>query len=385
MSDHIPFELQVDIIKRLPIKLLIQARSVSKAWKSVIDSPDFIADYTVHNHDQPQHLLIRYENLYSVETYVSFVDDDSSPQNKYSPTVPRSVNLLSDSIIIGTSHGLVCLFGCYLNPGHSRKPTAVIWNPSIRKSVAIALPNLDMRVAHALGFGVCPVTSDPKIVKISGTRSRHMKMKGVTCSSRWQVEVFSLRSGVWRNSYGNLSNNLVNLERPHSQVTIDGSIYWFGVGNTVGSDTEYCFLISFDLLSEEFGEIHLPNELAFRDKMELHLFNYCDSLAVIRQRIMDDMIQVWRKGNGDSKSFIKLFTFKKPYRYRWYMSSLPLGFRMTGELMMRKANNDEDSETLIDYDLFSHHINDLGIESECSSLLVCSYKESLILLDQPDI
>ncbi|KAJ0958676.1 putative galactose oxidase/kelch, beta-propeller [Helianthus annuus] len=232
----------------------------------------------------------------------------------------------------GTSHGLVCLFGCYLNPGHSRKPTAVIWNPSIRKSVAITLPNLDMRVAHALGFRVCPVTSDPKIVKISGTRSRHMKMKGVTCSSRWQVEVFSLRSGVWRNSYGNLSNNLVNLERPHSQVTIDGSIYWFGVGNTVGSDT-----------------------------------------------------QVWRMGNGDSKSFTKLFTIKKPYRYRWYMSSLPLGFRMTGELMMRKANNGEDSETLIDYDLFSHHVNDLGIESECSSLLVCSYKESLILLDQPDI
>ncbi|KAF5823764.1 putative F-box domain-containing protein [Helianthus annuus] len=192
MSDHIPFELQVDIIKRLPIKLLIQARSVSKAWKSVIDSPDFIADYTVHNHDQPQHLLI----------------------------------------------------------------------------------------------------------------------------------------------------------------------------------------------SEEFGEIYLPNELAFRDKVELHLFNYCDSLAVIRQRILDDMIQVWRKGNGDSKSFIKLFTIKKPYRY---MSSLPLGFRMTGELMMRKANNGEDSETLIDYDLFSHHINDLGIESKCSSLLVCSYKESLILLDQSDI
>ncbi|KAJ0810890.1 hypothetical protein HanPI659440_Chr01g0031921 [Helianthus annuus] len=66
------------------------------------------------------------------------------------------------------------------------------------------------------------------------------------------------------------------------------------------------------------------------------------------------------------------------------MSSLPLGFRMTGELMMRKANNSEDSETLIDYDLFSHHINDLRIESECSSLLVCSYKESLILLDQSD-
>ncbi|KAJ0794105.1 putative F-box domain-containing protein [Helianthus annuus] len=153
MSDHIPFELQVDIIKRLPIKLLIQARSVSKAWKPVIDSSDFIADYTVHNHDQPQHLLIRYENLYSVETYVSFVDDDSFPQNKYSPTVPRSVNLLSDSVVIGTSHGLVCLFGCYLNPGHSRKATAVIWNPSIRNRLQSFSP---LRNRIGIG-GICQV------------------------------------------------------------------------------------------------------------------------------------------------------------------------------------------------------------------------------------
>ncbi|MFS8020210.1 putative F-box domain-containing protein [Helianthus anomalus] len=45
MSDNIPFEIQVEIIKKLRVKSLIQFRSVSKAWKSLIDSSDFITHY----------------------------------------------------------------------------------------------------------------------------------------------------------------------------------------------------------------------------------------------------------------------------------------------------------------------------------------------------
>ncbi|GKF20647.1 putative F-box domain-containing protein [Tanacetum coccineum] len=50
MSDHIPFEIQSEIIKRLPIKPLVQCRSVSKQWKSLIDSSKFIADYHALQH-----------------------------------------------------------------------------------------------------------------------------------------------------------------------------------------------------------------------------------------------------------------------------------------------------------------------------------------------
>ncbi|MFS8020011.1 putative F-box domain-containing protein [Helianthus anomalus] len=56
MSDNIPFEIQEEIIKKLPVKSLIQFRSVSKTWKSLIDSSDFIKHYRGHM----QHLLVRY-------------------------------------------------------------------------------------------------------------------------------------------------------------------------------------------------------------------------------------------------------------------------------------------------------------------------------------
>ncbi|GJU27955.1 putative F-box domain-containing protein [Tanacetum coccineum] len=60
MSDVIPFDIQSEIMKRLPVKSLIQFRSVSKQWKSFIDSPKFIKNYHV-NHTNPQHhLLVKY-------------------------------------------------------------------------------------------------------------------------------------------------------------------------------------------------------------------------------------------------------------------------------------------------------------------------------------
>ncbi|GJW60406.1 ribonuclease H-like domain-containing protein, partial [Tanacetum coccineum] len=41
MSDNIPFDIQTEIIKRAPVKSVIRFRTVSKSWKSLIDSSEF--------------------------------------------------------------------------------------------------------------------------------------------------------------------------------------------------------------------------------------------------------------------------------------------------------------------------------------------------------
>ncbi|KAJ0433698.1 putative F-box domain-containing protein [Helianthus annuus] len=380
MSDHIPLEIQLEIIKKLPIKSLIQFRSVSKPWKSTIDSSDFIADYTCSSARLQHLLLISYQNPSSEKIYVPVVDDDMFPQNMVSPThVPASVNLLRDSIVVGTSHGLVCLFGYYRNPGDFKCGTgmamSVLWNPLIRKSVAIHVPDVDWPGEPAFGFGVCPATSDPKIVKINEMRT-HKKMKGETCSSRWQVEVFSLSSGIWRSSLGSFPCNLVEFDWPHSQVSLDRFIYWFGAGGT-----EFRLIVSFDLSSEEFGEIYLPVELALHNPMQLFLCKRSDSLAVLKKNIKREQYEVWIPENGVSKLFMKLFTVNMPNEFV-HTTSLPLEFRRNGELMMAISDDTDDSEDLVVYEPLSEHINDLGIKGRCDSLVVSSYTESIILLDQ---
>lgn len=63
MPDYLPFEIQVEIIKRLPVKPLLQFRSVSKRWKILIDSSKFIAAHTV-GQTHLNRLLVWYEDCY---------------------------------------------------------------------------------------------------------------------------------------------------------------------------------------------------------------------------------------------------------------------------------------------------------------------------------
>ena len=84
--------------------------------------------------------------------YVSIVDDDSFPQHKLSLTVPVFAKKLRRPDIV-SSQGLVFLH-CY--DAYSGTLKALIWNPSIRKSV-----NIDMRGMCSpafFAFGACPNT-----------------------------------------------------------------------------------------------------------------------------------------------------------------------------------------------------------------------------------
>ncbi|XP_035831386.1 F-box protein At2g14710-like isoform X2 [Helianthus annuus] len=199
MSDNIPFELQAEIIKRvLPVKSLIRFRSVSKQWKSLIDSSEFITHHTLNNKTQPQHLLVRYitggtgytfvstDTCFPEDKYVSIVDDDNFPHHKFSPVVPPTVKLLGRPFMLDCSHGLVCLLG-YTRDRVNRKKLVVVWNPLIGKSVGIEIPD---RADIVIGFGVCPKTSDPKILKIS---------RFVDSEAEATAEVFTLSSRAWRN------------------------------------------------------------------------------------------------------------------------------------------------------------------------------------------
>ncbi|GKD98136.1 integrase, catalytic region, zinc finger, CCHC-type containing protein [Tanacetum coccineum] len=102
MSDVIPFEVQMEIVKRVyDVSSLIRFRSVSKEWKSFIDSHEFIAGYGFR-HTQPSRFMLRYlhyqedENeddlldefgeiirtgliwFSELEKYICFVDNDDS-------------------------------------------------------------------------------------------------------------------------------------------------------------------------------------------------------------------------------------------------------------------------------------------------------------------
>nr|GEX27632.1 hypothetical protein [Tanacetum cinerariifolium] len=101
---------------------------------------------------------------------------------------------------------------------------------------------------QVVGFGVCPRTSDPKLVKISVVKEP---------SSMWVVEVFTLSRRVWETVY--MDAPFKSCDLVWIQVSIDGVIYW----------------------------------RAYDDDDDL-----------------DDELSVWMRKDGENKPFTKIYTVK---------------------------------------------------------------------------
>nr|GEY00086.1 hypothetical protein [Tanacetum cinerariifolium] len=238
----------------------------------------------------------------------------------------------------------------------------VLWNPSLRKCVGIVIPNVvDLQVLYTrIGFGVCPHTNDPKLVKINVVK---------TPSICWDVQVFTLSSCVWKTVYTSAPFESCDLMWDH--VFIDGIIYWLSHGG---------FIISFDLKSDKFGEVCLPG----RSKIsiyELRVVKVNESLGLLEYYEEGGMALccVWMRKYGVNKPFTKIFNVKVEDKS---VFNRVLGFRNNGEVLLQLDDDDFEGSHIEVYEPSSGRINSVGISGERFTFSAWSYMETLLLLDQ---
>ncbi|KAI3695182.1 hypothetical protein L1987_78171 [Smallanthus sonchifolius] len=242
---------------------------------------------------------------------------------------------------------LVVLYGCSQEGGDgpiSGRGRAVLWNPSVRKVVDVVVPNVGNGIMYetVLGFGVCCESTDPKIVKITHINN------GISCIP-WQIEVFTLSTGAWRNPYRNLPCESIRFR--YVRVAIDGFLYWLAMIRLTTS-----VWMMEDGVPESFTK-----------------------LFTVQTPNASEATSVWMMEDGVPESFTKLFTVQTP-------NASVHGFRKSGEAII--VITKEDDRIISDgsfavYDPYSKQINDLGITGFATSL-VFPYMETLLLLDQPD-
>ncbi|XP_076895127.1 putative F-box protein At5g62060 [Bidens hawaiensis] len=324
MSNNVlPSEI---FLKLLPVKSLIRFRSVSKTWKSLIDSRDFVIKHHTHHSQSRQQLLVAYENQVPVsdddddwdyeQKYVSVVDDNAFPKHNVVLTPPLLVRMLTRPRLIATSHV---------------------------KDI----------YATAIGFGVCRETNDVKIVKITYV---DQKTHGPTCIlPHVKVVTLRTRTRAWRSPYGNLLGKSIHFFSDH-EVLVDGVFYWLATDRITLNKCAYEYMvISFDMTSEEFREITLPPSLVSASRMVLALSKLGESLVVVGhdQLAIDPSFDVWVMEDG---SFTKLFAFTPKD------DDLFRGFRKTGEPIL----------------------GNLEIDGYRGRFKVCDYMETLLLHDHPN-
>ncbi|KAJ0568498.1 putative F-box associated interaction domain-containing protein [Helianthus annuus] len=264
----------------------------------------------------------------------------------------------------------------------------VLWNVSIRKAVAVDVPNVaGGKYKTLLGFGVCGETCDPKIVKIAYIDHCY-QMESIPESIPWQVEVFTLSTRAWRQPHSsNFPRKSIRFGR--KQVVLDGFLYWIATEwiATDGGFRGINLIISFETTFEQFREINLPNALAhYQPYRELFISKLRESLVVLqRNEYHSNSFFVWMMEDGIPKSFTKIFTICTPGET---LISVP-GFRKSGEPIIEIStylwHPYEDNSWLVVYEPYSKDISDIGISEWMCSFSLYSYMETLLLLDQPDL
>ncbi|KAI7984837.1 F-box/kelch-repeat protein [Camellia lanceoleosa] len=374
MSDFLPDEIMVEILHRLPTKPLIQFRSVSKSWYSLITSPSFINTHFNHSltsntynnsYDNLPLMILRQcvSTPYTkTEHYKLCIDTEESFDEYKELEIPIKSRRLHFFFAIGYAKGLFCLF---------EQDRFFLWNPSIRKSMAMPKPTIKTSM-HYHGFGFDPQSNDYKVVTIAN-RTKLPNGEPIT-----HIEVYSLNAGVWKMSSTGRNSYPDGITIDYSgrfAAYLEGAVH-FAANMKKSNDP---LILSFDLCDEVFQTMMLPDGIVGpRTEVRASVFGGLLSLLCYEDSAVFKSCSIWTmKKYGVVDSLYKQFTIDLSRGI-----TQVLGIRNNGHILLEtKAPSDW---VLSSYDPSSQQTKNLGIYATSNHFVVDTYEENLILLNKPN-
>ncbi|GJV06710.1 F-box domain containing protein [Tanacetum coccineum] len=354
----------MDIMNRIPVKSLLQFRTVSKQWKSYIDSFNFIRDYGFREIHTCCFNLTYKRGL---EGFMCSVDENFV-------FTPLNVNFnIPLSTPIATSEGVWCF-------SFDANTFLFLWNPSIKKMVGTLVPNYTNQPDSPkmlFGFGVHPDNLDPTILKINYP---------LYDQGSWYVSVFTVSSRRWYNleSYC-LPRESIRIKRA-GQAVIGGKIYWVGSEKFYGDDGisfKIYMLVSFDLITHQFQLIDMPEQLGvgvFSPPYSISQLH--NSLIISGSFNFGDMriIYAWalQIDDGEVSSYSMLFNI--PYQANHQLKLL--GFNKDEEPIVEANDMHNIPHWLQVFNPTVESFQNVGVEGNGGSFFIGPYKESLVLLTE---
>ncbi|XVE80194.1 hypothetical protein DITRI_Ditri14bG0120100 [Diplodiscus trichospermus] len=359
MSDYLPLEVILEILKRLPVKSLVRCRSVCKTWNSLINNPSFISTHLQSALSEPDsHLFFLKLLKDDKEKYFLHFDNDDFDEFKQLH-FPFN-GCLPSFVVVGSCNGLVCL-SCSSQDALN----LILWNPSVQKYIRLPKPNMTCLSDNAyliLGFGFDSRTNDYKLLIVAGERGETLT----------EAYLFSLNANSWK-SVTAISPNYA-FEGEISSAFVNGTIHWLGFqrGNDGGFRN---VVLGFDISTEEFLVISLPENLSGLCPLDLSIMKYEESSIAVLKRDWEDgeQLDMWVM-----KEYGVVGSWKKVLHLTDQSGGLLptiLGFRKNGEVLLHV-----DGGEMASLDLNCQQLEHLGIEAEAA--FVDSYVESLVLLDK---
>ncbi|MCD9641141.1 hypothetical protein HAX54_027085 [Datura stramonium] len=297
-SSSLPPELITEILIRLPVKTLLQFRSVSKSWLALISSPRFVKAHLVKNRGYIHQKLMSTCYRRTMNTIIRVCSIRSLHFESVTESSDLDCPLKRLVMIVGSVNGLVCL--------NFKEQIFYIWNPSIRKLKKLA----DLEVApifgrFRFGFGYDELHDDYKLVTIF-------------CDVK--VEMYSLKSDSWRK----MDDFQVGEVDTFLPTLVNSKLHWL---------TKAGGILYIDLTDEKWGKLEHPLYGERDDCLELGMLR--SDLSMFRCYERMTCVDVWvMKEYGIKESWEKIYTIKFPYCIGNWWSPI---FGMSNKAM-RKIN-----------------------------------------------
>ncbi|KAJ9558175.1 hypothetical protein OSB04_012789 [Centaurea solstitialis] len=368
MAIELPVELIVHILSMLPAKSLLRCRLVCKSWLNLMSSTEFKVMH-LHNFNQlnPRYFVRRMDNCFAVEELYDVHFDDEAFGLDIGTEIEFPFDRCRVNIcyrIIGCCNGVVCLSddGEFIE-GAFGLFNIILWNPSIRRKLTLPHPMFySLRFENpivVLGFGYDKMSDDYKVVCLTSSSP-----------ARPKVEVYTVKTGIWREVMFPRNLRCFCIIQYCSRIFSNGSVHWIARDPTPG--VSHRSIITFDITTELFGEIQLPE---FPADGSLMLSVVGESLAVTHSSELSfDGLK-----SGNTYMVMVMKEYKNPASwtmlYHMHYTGLamgrPLRLRNNGDMIVELENRDvvtfNHNEGYADYGTY-----------------VDRYQESLALLDVGD-
>lgn len=279
MSDYIPTDTWAMALSRLPVKTLLQVRSVSKTFRDLIDSPHFVKlhlQYSIKTKSNFQILVV------SSNRGVYGIDFD---------TFETAIRLSCPKVwvdgteYVGSCNGIVMLY--------NGRDEFTLWNIATRRYIDVSIPAIhvsDHNYSFIFGFGFDCVNEDYKVVKL--LQNYHFSGRNKNDEFLKEVEVYSLKSNSWTR----VQDFPVDVRSiPRHATFVSGVLHWISYG-------EMSSIVAFDLQTEEFRilpapEYKYPVQMVI-GSLEGHLWvncflnrsdrRFCDPMPIADTWIMEE-------------------------------------------------------------------------------------------------
>lgn len=289
---HLPRDLVIAILSRLPAKDLCKLRCVSKSWNVLLSHDiEFIVQHIQWWKQKPMLLVRKYlsdgtgePSKTKITIEFTSIDVHGEVMDKFKKQIDGPVHTF---ISCGPLSLLCCMYSLY------------VCNPSIHKIVRVPFPS-NSRLYNT-GFGFLPASNDYKIV--------HMFCDSAVGNGKMGCDIFSFRtgegvsSGSWRRIRDCPSSAWID----EYLLCINGTIYW-----AISCGWKEKSILSLDLKSEEFSTISYPTHESKIEYSFLEHIGLVGSLCVVGFSAEALRMDVWmlkdkRKKKWSMEHSINLF------------------------------------------------------------------------------